>query len=459
MHSLVEKHIFNDVFPADAIIKAGKMLDNIRNFVAIFYDEKLNYINPAGLKMLGYEDAAEVSGSALADFLHIAYKDIGDIGLANLVEEDGILVKFYRHKVTPIDVHLWVSKLTDIGDNIYMLEAREMTKHLRSAADLQVREQHLQSVLNAVPDCILTLDADRHILSANPATAYEFDLSPDDLIYTDIAELIPHLEGVDLSTLINSSWDRTYQGDKYWFGNRKKTTFPVEIVVRSMLGGRFTCIVRNVEERVQAEAELHRHMQDLEHNQHLLEGQASEAVYLAEELEIQKSVSEHQALHDPLTDLPNRRYFQKFLTTSITSAKQAGTSVCLLFIDLDKFKEVNDTLGHDIGDNLLIKVSAYLKKNTRSQDMVARLGGDEFAVILNSKHQIDEKTYSDIATRILKDLNISVLHDKETINTSASIGAAIYPKNAIDVDSLIKVADKTMYESKENGRNQVIFAS
>ena len=446
----------------DAINATCEVLDYIRNFAAVLQNQKLIYVNPAGAKMLGFDDASSMLGKTFSDILHPSYKDIGSMEIAWLAEEDGLLIKFLRNAISSVDVHLWITALPAVGEDIYLLEAREMTKHLRSAADLQVREQRLQAVLNTVPDCILTIDENRRILSANPAAEREFCLAEEDLVHMDLAELVPHIRESALSSLLDSSWDRAYQKDKFWFGNRPNETFAVELVVRAIGEGQdalYTCIIRNVEERVLAEEESIRHMQDLEHNQQLLEGQASEALYLAEELEIQKSASEHLARHDPLTDLPNRRYFQDFLAESLLKAKKEATSVCLLFVDLDRFKEVNDTLGHNSGDELLLKVSSHLKKNTRNKDMVARLGGDEFAVVLNSEQLIDREAYDQIAERILQDLHIPVANGGETIQTSASIGAAIYPDHADNIDSLVKTADITMYKAKENGRNQVLFAA
>lgn len=450
------------ISPIEELIEnAGKILDYTRNFAAIFHLGKLKYVNPVGLEMLGYENATALFGMPFDSLLHPTYKEIASLDMGMLVDEDKLLVKLSSETINSVDVHLWVTKMVDIDSETYLLEAREITKHLRSAADLQVREQHLNQILSAVPDCILSIDENRRILSANPATITEFGLKRGSIRYSDIANLVPHMADMKLSSLTDSSWDRSYQKDKYWFGLRDGETFPIELVVRPIREGdetHYTCIIRNVEERVQAEEELHRHLQDLEHNQQVLEGQASEAVYLAEELEIQKRASEHLALHDPLTDLPNRRYFQDFLKESLKTAEEEDASVCLLFIDLDHFKEVNDTLGHDAGDNLLLEVSSHLKKNTRGRDMVARLGGDEFAVVLNSRQKIDEKTYSQIAARIIEDLHISVKNGASIIQASASIGAAIYPADADTVDSLIKTADTTMYEAKRNGRNQVVFA-
>ncbi len=457
---------------AEEIGCLAKMLDPIRNFTAIFKDNRLYYVNPAGLRMLCCDQSKsdDLIGASFSSLLHSTYKEIGDIAFELLVEDEGLPIKICRDQKNAVDVELWVSPLPNLGKDIYLLEAKEITKHLRSAADLRIREQRLQAILNTVPDSILTLDHERRILTFNPAAEMEFQCKASEMIYRDIGELIPHLADADLSSFLDSDWGRAYQGNKYLFGNRSSGgTFPIELVVRRLSEGydtRFTCIIRNIEDRVKAEEDLQRHLQNLEFNQKVLEGQASEAVYLAEELALQKQVveesqkiSHHLALHDPLTDLPNRRYFLEYLEKAIEQATTDNTSLCLLFIDLDNFKTVNDTLGHDAGDALLLNVASHLKKNTRDRDMVSRLGGDEFAVILNPKSMVEQEIYSQIAHRILADLHIPIESDGGIIQTSASIGAVIFPEDADTIKKLMKLADTTMYAAKEGGRNRVVFAN
>lgn len=158
-----------------------------------------------------------------------------------------------------------------------------------------------------------------------------------------------------------------------------------------------------------------------------------------------------QANFDALTGLPNRRMFFDRLTEEIKRSMRAKKMFGVMFIDLDGFKEVNDELGHQAGDDLLIQVSQRLDKCIRDTDTSARLGGDEFTVLLTGlAHQADIER---IADKILRSLNEPFKLGSKSASISASIGIAIFPKHGLDGDSLISHADTAMYEAKEIGKN------
>lgn len=157
----------------------------------------------------------------------------------------------------------------------------------------------------------------------------------------------------------------------------------------------------------------------------------------------------HQAHYDALTTLPNRYLFQDRLEQSIERAKRNGLNVAVLFIDLDRFKNVNDSLGHTIGDKLLIEVSKVLLKCARSYDSVARFGGDEFTVVISDVN--DEEVYlqsEKLARRITELLSAPIAVDEHKFNITASVGIAIFPGDADNINDLLKNADTAMYEAK-----------
>ncbi|WP_326858085.1 bifunctional diguanylate cyclase/phosphodiesterase [Noviherbaspirillum sp.] len=161
---------------------------------------------------------------------------------------------------------------------------------------------------------------------------------------------------------------------------------------------------------------------------------------------------ENQARHDFLTGLPNRRAFHEQLEQEIRRAHRTNQSICILFIDLDLFKEINDTLGHDMGDLLLQQAALRISGYVRETDSVARLGGDEFTVILhglNDLHGVER-----IAQGILKTLAEPFLLRGETAYVSASIGVALYPQDGTTSEELVKHADQAMYAAKTEGRNR-----
>jgi diguanylate cyclase (GGDEF)-like protein/PAS domain S-box-containing protein len=160
---------------------------------------------------------------------------------------------------------------------------------------------------------------------------------------------------------------------------------------------------------------------------------------------------QNYANYDQLTQLPNRRLFHDRLEQEVKRAQRENYLIALLFIDLDRFKEVNDTLGHEVGDQLLVEAAARIKLSVRDYDTVARLGGDEFTVILSELSNISDigRVAQDIIDKLTEPF---ILNDRE-VYISASIGIAIYPDDALSVADLIKHADQTMYAAKNDGRS------
>ncbi len=164
---------------------------------------------------------------------------------------------------------------------------------------------------------------------------------------------------------------------------------------------------------------------------------------------------EKLALYDALTGLANRRLFVDRLSQSIENAKRHKTKVGLFFLDLDQFKRINDTLGHDAGDTLLLEVAKRLKECVRAQDTVSRLGGDEFTILLNDLS--DASSATTIAKHILKSLKQPIKLDKHEVIISTSIGITVAPEDSCDTDTLMKNADLALYRAKEQGRDGYHF--
>ncbi len=163
------------------------------------------------------------------------------------------------------------------------------------------------------------------------------------------------------------------------------------------------------------------------------------------------------ATHDFLTGLPNRRLFQERLDLSITKAELHQQSLALLYIDLDSFKAINDSFGHENGDKVLQVVGERLQGCAREIDTVARFGGDEFAVIID--HPTSQAEISTMIDRILACFGRPYKFNQHKVSLSASIGVACYPQDAQDRQGLLKQADNAMYIAKEKGKNQYHFSS
>ncbi len=187
-------------------------------------------------------------------------------------------------------------------------------------------------------------------------------------------------------------------------------------------------------------------------------GQPQRRVALFSDITQRKQSEEQiwrQANFDPLTGLPNRSMFRDRLEMEIKKAHRMGQSFALLFIDLDRFKEVNDTLGHDMGDILLKETAHRLQTCVRESDTVARLGGDEFTIILSELDHVDD--CERIAKNLMQKLSTPFRLGDELAYVSASIGITLYPADSTGLSQLLKNADQAMYAAKNQGRNNYSF--
>ena len=163
---------------------------------------------------------------------------------------------------------------------------------------------------------------------------------------------------------------------------------------------------------------------------------------------------QHRAHHDGLTDLPNRASFESRLQEALKRAGPADAQAALLWLDLDNFKRVNDTLGHPAGDALLVAVSGRLRESIRAIDIAARMGGDEFAVLLSGG---TAEVAASVAERIIAAVALPVEAGGQTIRVSASVGIGLAPQDGTDCQSLTKAADVALYDAKSRGKGRFRF--
>ncbi len=278
-----------------------------------------------------------------------------------------------------------------------------------------------QAVLETVGEGIFTTDGQGRIESVNPATERLMGLSAQALKGRNIAELVPEDE---------SDSHAGYLAD-HLVGNAPEVRtverrvrrpdgaeIPVELALTPMMIGdarKFTGVLRDIAERKESEA-LMRQM----------------------------------ALNDPLTGLANRNHFERKLGDAIGNARRLDRMVGVMYLDLDKFKHINDTHGHDAGDCVLQAVSARLQTAVRDVDTVARLGGDEFAIVLANLETTD--VVGVIAERILESLALPIEYKGRKLVSGTSIGVSFFPHDAAGEDELVKKADLALYQAKSEGR-------
>jgi two-component system CheB/CheR fusion protein len=165
--------------------------------------------------------------------------------------------------------------------------------------------------------------------------------------------------------------------------------------------------------------------------------------------ESQKRI-EYLATHDELTGLPNRALYMDRLKQALAKASRSKTQLAVMFVDVDNFKIINDSMGHDVGDLLIRQVAGRLSDCVRAGDTVARFGGDEFTILLENTRPAE---ISATASRIVNELSLPHVLEERKVHTTVSVGICVYPDDGTDIQTLLKNADVAMYRAKDNGKN------
>jgi len=221
---------------------------------------------------------------------------------------------------------------------------------------------------------------------------------------------------------------------------------------------------REVKRRLDIEEQLREYNAELEKRRRAVERRAAQSARLAElleqekkQLELSKQESDFLANHDRLTGLMNRRGFEQRLQSMVDTDTKENAATAVMFIDLDGFKAVNDTLGHDAGDTLLKEVASRLTAMLRDTDLVARFGGDEFVIATSHAEDPGPAGLRLLAERVRDTLQIDVAGPDRTIKVAATLGVAAAPDDGETIDRLLDHADQAMYVGKRRGRNAVVF--
>jgi diguanylate cyclase (GGDEF)-like protein/PAS domain S-box-containing protein len=338
-------------------------------------------------------------------------------------EVTGVVALFSREVRQPDDRLLAV--VADIGRQIGQVIER---KRVEDA--LQKSVENIHTVLDNVADGVMTTDESGFIESFNRAAQRLFGYPMSEVLGREAKQLMAEpykgeFAGFLASYMRPGRDPASPSGSREMWGRRKDgSTFPIEFRATEMLLNgerRFVGILRDIsEQRAQREA------------------------------------LEYQALHDVLTGLPNRTLLNDRLRQAILTAQRERTSVALLVMDMDGFKEVNDTLGHDAGDLLLQQVALRLESVLRSSDTMARLGGDEFAFLPAGETGSEGGTRT--AEKVLAALDQPFTVGERLINTSASIGIAVFPDHGQDAPTLLRHADVAMYIAKRARRRYAVYA-
>src|SRR2546423_4251494 len=348
-------------------------------------------------------------------------------GLKGIV---GFPVRSGRRVVGMIALHTWAPRELDegllAGMNDVGSQIGEFVERKRAEVALQESEKRMRSVLDNVSDGLATIEQSGIIESANPAVVKLFGYSEQELVgqQADVLIATTHRSAFVNYLERRLKLDIPVSGAHETMGKRKNgSLFPLEFDVSSMqIGSRhlFIATLRDISER-----------------------------------KAHTDALEYQALHDALTGLPNRSLFGDRLRQALLAARRNQKMFGVLLLDLDRFKDINDALGHDRGDSLLQEVTARLRGVLRATDTIARLGGDEFAVLTtDAKHPEDVVA---TARKILASLEGPFAIGDQMVETGASIGIAMYPGHRDDPSTPLRRADVAMYVAKRSGGGYALY--
>jgi diguanylate cyclase (GGDEF)-like protein/PAS domain S-box-containing protein len=387
--------------------------------------------------MLGFRDN-ELKNQTLTWYKRVHHDDKKNVFTLLREHQDNQIKYFeFNHRLKHRDGHwVWVLGRAQILFDKNGKKVRMIGTHtdITEEKELQLKYIYQAQIIEQVHDSIITTDLDGNIVSWNLGSEKIFGYTASETINENIS-MIYRQEDIStytqyIPTLMKKG---IYNADMY-FVKKSKELIPISFslsLLKDENGNPIGVVSINKDNTQRKKAEA--------------------------QLDEQKSILYHQAHHDALTGLPNRVLLFDRLKQSIIKAKHHSEKLALFFIDLDKFKYINDSLGHDIGDSVLKIISKRLKNIVSTEDTVARLSGDEFTIILDDLKNLEDASI--LAEKILKILKEPMYIDNHTLYVSGSIGISIYPDDGTDGRDLLKYSDTAMYKSKEEGRNNFQFYS
>ena len=376
------------------------------------------FLDTFGLETQGYSGKTDFQLFPHAFAADIWARDLEALRAGEVVHAEHTLTGPGRERVfRTVHQVLWDG---DGQPSVIITEAEDITERRRAEDQLRIAAR----VFENAGEAIVVTDATGQIQSINNAFTRITGFTEEDALGESVGGLLK--SGRHSPAFYESMWE-SLQDRGFWQGeiwNRRKDgeIYPEWLTINR---------IDNEEDETQYFVAVFADITQLKDSQRKIE-------YLAN--------------HDALTGLPNRSLFQDRLGQALAVAERNQSQAALMFIDLDDFKTINDTLGHEVGDELLVQVAAQLRDVVRDVDTVARVGGDEFTVVLTG---CDFEGAEYVAHRVVEGLAGSFQVGARSLRVTASVGLALYPQDGEDVDSLSKSADTAMYRAKDDGRNRV----
>jgi diguanylate cyclase (GGDEF)-like protein/PAS domain S-box-containing protein len=409
----VFRHLFEDMNDPILLLRDGNFIDcNAATLKLLRYDSKDRFLN---------QQPAEISPEYQPDGRSSADKAAEMIATALRVGYHRFDWMHRRADGSDVPVEVTLTPITMGGEVILHTLWRDITGRQEAEHKLRL----LASVFERSGEAIVISDRDNRILEVNQAFTHLTGYSADDVRGQNPRILSSGRTTADeFKTLWQAINDESFWQGEVWDKRKDGSVYPKWLTISA---------VRN--------------------NAGEIEYYIGSFTDMTERKTAQERIN-HLALHDPLTGLPNRYNLQGRLDQALAAARRDGGHLALMFIDMDRFKNINDTLGHHVGDSLLQEVATRLTDSVRDSDVVARLGGDEFVVVLTG---VEATAAGSVADKILKTLGIAYSVESHELHTTPSIGIAVFPEDGDTADVLMQNADTAMYHAKSAGRNNVQF--
>lgn len=388
-------------------------------------DGEIMDANPTLLEMLGYPDQESICGVSVTDIFVDPQSRQEEL---SLLKEKEILsdyeMKLYRQDGSEIWVKDSARAVKDeTGEVLYIQGSLvDITERVSLQREVEERRLYLEGVLQSTLSALITLDKKHRVLEWNKGAETVFGYTQQEARGRDLDNLISNPEGKILSEA--TAFTKQVLN--------KEIIPPTETVRYDKWGNPVNVVLTGAPIQVGGD----------------LVGIVASYTDITKQKNLEKEIK-HMATHDVLTGLPNRRLLNERIALEIAHAERNQERLGVMFLDLDRFKEINDSYGHGTGDILLKKIGSRLERVLRKSDTVARMGGDEFLIILPEMKNLDDAFTT--AERVLSIMEKSFRCNGHLITISFSIGISIYPDHGKDVDKLIKHADRAMYKAKDEG--------
>lgn len=364
----------------------------------------------------------ELIGKTVFDFFPQQIAEINRAYDLEVWKQRGLITKEVPAEFRGETHHMFTGKtilqINESNQDYLLGFGLDITDRVKVEKKLKDSEEKFRTVIEQAADCIFLIGTDGMLIDINPIACDVLGYSKEELLQMNIKYIFHNLPIKLQGTIINEETPSITNFEDFLIG-KDCSHIPVDINIRLISIGEkylYVALCRDIREKKRAEARI-----------------------------------KHMAYHDALTDLPNRWYIQSFISQYISTQRSVNNRLAFILLDLDYFKLINDSMGHDAGDKLLIEVAKRLKKTMQDTDnILARFGGDEF-IILMPQISCEQDVFT-IGEKIYNQFSEPFIIVGEKVNISASIGISLYPMDGEDLNSLIKNADLAMYYSKEKGR-------